>query len=449
MLFHRRSLRNVSIGEGVLNMQEPSSFRDPFSQVFDDGNTVTRMIYPSYFKEYNHLMNSGLYFELADKGLIIPHKEVFTGSDSIAIEPERVNFISYPYEWCFSMLKEAALVTLQVNSIALKYGMILKDATAFNIQYHKGKMTLIDTTSFMFYEPGMPWGAYRQYCQHFLYPLICMKALNSNVWKGNIDGITAEDAAKIIPNRYRLIPAYAMHLYAQATERTSESLKQMKIPKVALLALLNHLEKFTESLKKVPKPGWIDYADAGSYTEKAGINKENVVKAFLETMPKGKLADLGANIGQYSGLAKATGHEVIAIDSDVDCVDSIYPDILPLVVDLCNPTPAIGWENTERKSFLDRLHVDTILALALIHHLCIGNNVPLARVAQMFSTHCHTLIIEFVPPDDKQAIKLRGNKNIPEYSYQVFLSAFRDYFTIKEQTPIVDSKRILFWMEKR
>jgi hypothetical protein len=432
-------------------MQENSSFRDPSAQVTDDGKTITRMVYESYLPEYRHLMESGLYEALVEKQLLIPHKEGLSNDSVLYILPERVNFISYPYEWCFSMLKEAALVTLEVNSIALKYGMMLKDASAFNIQYHKGKMTLIDTTSFMFYEPGMPWGAYRQYCQHFLYPLLCMKALNSNVWKGNIEGITASEAVKLIPNRYRAVPAYAMHLYAQASERTSDSLKQMKIPSVALQALLNHLEKFTESLKKAPKPGWIDYANAGSYTEKADRSKTDIICTWLDSIPDGKLVDLGANLGSYSDMAVFYGHKVIAVDSDPDCVNEMINNkgFLPLVVDLCNPTPTMGWNNTERKSFLDRLHVDTILALALIHHLCIGNNVPLIKVAQMFAEHCHTLIIEFVPPDDKQAVKLKGNKNIPEYNQDLFLAVFNDYFRVKEHAQIVDSKRALFLMEKR
>jgi len=435
-------------------MKEPSSFRDVSAKVFDDGKTIKREIYPSYFKEYDHLMQSGLYQELTEKQLLIPHKalaENLNNGQIIAIEPERVNFISYPYEWCFSMLKDAALVTLQVNSIALKYGMVLKDASAFNVQYHKGKMTFIDTTSFMFYKEGMPWGAYRQYCQHFLYPLLCMKHLNANVWKGNLEGITAAETAKIIPNSCRFIPSYWAHLYSQAMELTTTGQKTMKLPKVALLALLNHLEKFTASLKNRSNPGWIDYADAGSYTETAQESKNDIVEKWLGIMPFSfTLADLGANLGFYSGMASTLGNEVIAVDSDPDCVERIYGgNALPLVADLCNPTPAIGWNNTERKSFLDRLHVDTILALAIIHHLCIGNNVPLDYVAKLFSEHCKTLIVEFVPPDDKQAIKLKGSKNIPNYGLSVFESAFLDYFTIKEQVNITDSKRILFWMEKR
>ncbi len=438
-------------------MQENSSFRDSSAHVFDDGKYIKREIYPSYFKEYDHLMQSGLYQELTEKQLLIPHKplaENLNNGQVIAIEPERVNFISYPYEWCFSMLKDAALVTLQVNSIALKYGMMLKDASAFNVQYHKGKMTFIDTTSFMFYKEGMPWGAYRQYCQHFLYPLICMKYLNSNVWKGNLEGITAEETAKIIPNKCRLIPAYIAHVYSQAMQSTITGQKTIKIPQVALLALLNHLEKFTESLKKAPKPGWIDYAEAGSYSKPAQVSKDETIEKWLSEIPEGKLVDLGANLGFYSGMANTAGHQVIAVDSDPDCINcmshiNFMLGVLPLVVDLCNPTPAIGWNNIERKSFLDRLHVDTILALALIHHLCIGNNVPLIKVAQMLSEHCHTLIIEFVPPDDKQAIKLKGSKNIPEYNQDLFLAVFNDYFRVKEHAQITDSLRTLFWMEKR
>lgn len=432
-------------------MQEVSSFRDPSSQVQQDGKVITRMIYPSYFKEYNHLMQSGLYSELVSEKLLIPHKDGFANENVICIIPEKVEFISYPYEWCFEMLKDAALVTLQVNSTALSHGMMLKDATAFNVQYHKGRMTFIDTTSFMFYEPGMMWGAYRQFCQHFLYPLLCMKSLQANVWRGTIDGITADDAVKIIPNRYRFVPAYWAHLYSQAMKSTATGKNQMKIPKIALMALLNHLEKFVRSLEYKNRSDWTNYGEAGSYTDKADLHKQTVIKQWLRELHPGTLADLGANLGLYSSMAAAIGHKVISIDSDHDCVNEMYHrEAFPtLLVDLCNPTPAIGWENTERKSFLERLHVDTVLALALIHHLCIGNNVPVSFVAQMLAEHCRTLIIEFVPPEDKQAVKLRGQKNIPEYNYQKFIEAFTRYFKITEQTPITGSMRTLFLMEKK
>ena len=432
-------------------MQEVSSFRDPTSQIQQDGNTITRMIYPAYFKEYNHLMQSGLYSELVAAGLMIPHKDGFANENVICIVPEKVEFISYPYEWCFSMLKDAALVTLAVNSAALRHGMMLKDASAFNVQCHKDRMTFIDTTSFMFYEPGMMWGAYRQFCQHFLYPLLCMKSLQANVWRGSIEGISAEDAVKLIPNRYRAIPAYWAHLYSQAMKSTITGQKQIKLPKIALMALLNHLEKFVKSLEYKNRSDWTNYDNAGSYTDKALYDKQKIVMRWLGKLHPAYLADLGANLGYFSSYASAASHRVIAIDSDHDCVNAMYGrnTFSPFVVNLCNPTPAIGWENTERKSFLDRLHVDIILALALIHHLCIGNNVPVSKVASMLSEHCKTLIIEFVASEDKQAVKLRGQKNIPEYTYQKFIEAFTRYFRIVEQTPVEDSKRTLFLMEKK
>lgn len=446
----------------VLAQKEASSFRDISGQVIVKNGVYLREVNPSYLSEYHQLISSGLYDRLTADGLLIHHTEVGFSGDKLILEPEQVKFISYSHEWCFSMLKEVALNTLEINRIALEHGMMLKDASAFNMQFHDGKMTLIDTLSFAKYDGNQPWVAYRQFIEHFLTPLLLMKYRDASLSKLSeifIDGIPISLATKLLPMRLKLHPSLLAHLYAQGINLDGAKLpKEVKMPRRNLDALLDNLRGLVEGLTYKIKSDWSDY-DSCSYSENAWESKFGIVCDFLDSIPNVKgdsLCDIGANTGLYSELAFQDGYSVIAIDSDHDCVEYLwrYSDYsignrLPLVIDLCNPTPAIGWGNTERKSFLDRLNVDTIMALALIHHICIGNNIPLAKVTELFAGHCKHLIIEFVPPDDPKAKILAGNKTYPPYSQDIFEAEFGKRFNIVAKKDIEDSLRSIYLMSRR
>jgi len=434
-------------------MIEVSSFRDPAGSVVIKDGKIFRYIYKPYFDDYEYFMST-LYNELVEEGLIVPHTEVSRGDDFILIKPERVPLISYPYEWCFAMLRDAALQTLEINERAMYHGLCLKDASAYNIQYFNGKMTLIDTLSFMRWKPGQPWYAYPQFLRHFVDPLLLMANRVADFNKLSeiyLDGIPSKFTASLMPARTRLQVGYWAHLFMH-TMGGNSTRQDVQMPVYALKSLLGNLKSLLMGLKYKPVNDWTHYADAGSYSENALSHKYIVVAEMVKRLLPGTLADLGANNGLYSILAAQNHHKVYSIDSVHDCVQNIYTTVngvLPLVADICNPPPAIGWDNTERKSLLSRLNVDTIMALALIHHLCIANNVPLHKVARLFYDHCRHLIVEFVPPEDKQAVKLRGIKNIPQYDYSTFISELTAYFTIKQEIRINDSQRILFLMEKK
>jgi len=432
---------------------EKSSFRDPSGQVFEHDGQILRYVYPSYFADYKKLMESRLYSRLTTLKLLIKHTELFQEKDKYIIRPDIVPFISYPYEWCFSMLKEAALNTLKINRIALEHGMILKDASAYNMQYYQGNMRLIDTLSFMSYEPGQLWGAYRQFLQHFLYPLLLMAHYNPYINKLSqihIDGIPAGFVINNLPFYCRFKPSLWAHVYAHGLSYNGNGHKQVTMSRYALEGLLDNLEVVVRGLKyQILNSDFIKYSELGSYTPDANLKKIEIIAGILPYIHKGTLCDLGANTGKYSNMAVLAKHSVISVDSNHDCIENLYQQkmALPLIVDLCNPSPAIGFDNTERKSFLDRLHVDTIMALALIHHLCVGNNVPLGRVAEMLSQHCKNLIIEFVPLDDPKAQQLLGKKNIPPYSLDIFKAEFSKWFNIRGEYPITDSLRTIYLME--
>lgn len=435
---------------------ETSSFRDPSGNVVIENGEYYRYIYQDYFNTYVELMQSGLYKELTDKALLIPHTEVDSNNDYIKIRPEQIPFISYPYEWCFSMLKEAAVKTLEINRIAMQYGLQLKDASAYNMQFYKNKMTLIDTLSFMDWTPGQPWYSYPQFLRHFLNPLLLMSDCDAKLGqlsKFYLDGIPSNITARLLPNLKRLSVPYITHVFSQAMNLKTTKTDVVMLP-VVLKTILTNIDLFIRGLKYKTKSDWTQYGDAGSYTENAYNQKIDIVSLALSKLSHTTLADFGTNTGDFAQMANVNDYKVVAIDNDHDCIESIYHktgNILPLVVDICNPSPAIGWLNNERKSFLERGKFDTVLALALIHHLCIGNNVPLAKVAQMFASCCkHTLIIEWVPPDDKQALKLslNGKKNVPAYTEDIFINEFGNYFSFANPTPITESDRKIYLMQR-
>lgn len=434
--------------------EEASSFRDPAGQVVINNGNYLREVNEAYLPEYDRLMESGLYADLISNDLMIPHEEL----DSRLLLPKQVPFWSYPYEWCFSMLKGAAVTTLHCAVMALEYDMMMKDASAYNIQYIDGQMKLIDTLSFMLYQPGMMLPGYQQFVEHFLCPLLLMSYGRTEVTKlltVNVDGISVDTAGKLLPlkarfNHSAMVNIYLPRLLQQHIDPTA---LEVHPTKEAVLKSINILLKAVDGLEYKVSSAWSKYENEDSYTLAAKESKKAIIGDILLALPYGAVADFGANTGEYSRFAHTLGHDVIALDRDHDCIERLYvPGLvnkLPLVIDICNPSPAIGWQNTERKSFLDRLHVDTIMALALIHHLCIGNNIPLSKVAELLAAHCRNLIIEFVPLDDKKAQILLGKKNIPPYSEDIFRQEFGRFFTVAQRREVADSKRVIYLMEEK
>ena len=423
---------------------EASSFRDPAGRITYDDGIYIRDIAPRYYPEYRHLMDSGLYAQLARDGLLIPHQEIAERR----LLPEQIPFISYPQEWCFSQLKEAALVTLKINRFALDHGMILKDASAYNIQWYDGRPVLIDTLSFIRYQDSQPWMAYRQFLEHFAAPLLLMAYRKTRYW--TLEGVPIDLVTRLLPRRTMLRVSILLHFYLQTIVKQQHASRLRKtLPLHRLRVLLDNLYDLTDSLKYKTSSDWSGYRRE-SYSPVAQEDKYITVAKMLNDVGAGVVWDIGANTGLFSSMAARMGYQVIATDRDHDCIEQIHQAddrILGLVVDLCQPTPSIGWGNTERPAFLNRIKPDTILALALLHHLCIGNNIPLYKVAELLASKCNNLIIEWVPPDDPMAIELAGIKEYPPYNHEIFEAEFGKYFTWNK-TDIEDSLRSVYYMRK-
>jgi ribosomal protein L11 methylase PrmA len=452
-----------------------SSFRDPSGFLFKHNGVLYRQVNVSYRKAYDRLMTSGLYDSLATRGLLVAHTEVTvkpSASDSCynVLQPQRVPFISYPYEWSFSQLKDAALLTLEITRLALEKGMILKDASAYNIQFVNGKPLLIDTLSFDLYQEGAPWEAYRQFCQHFLAPLALMALVDmrlSQLLRVYIDGVPLDLASGLLPAKTKFgLSGLAVHVHLHAraqkqyADKASAQVSAVRLGKAALHNLLNSLEKTILPLKWQPQgTEWGDYYAATNYTDASLKTKGELVARFLEKVNPATAWDLGANNGLFSRECSRRGVETIASDIDPAAVEQDYQAIkaneeahlLPLVIDLTNPSPAIGWAHAERDSFLDRGPVDMVMALALIHHLAISNNVPLESVAEFFATAGKWAIVEFVPKSDSQVKRLLATRKdiFGQYHEAGFEQAFEKFFKLEEKVPIPGSERTLYLFKKR
>ena len=453
--------------------QLSASFRDPSGFLFSRSGVLYRQINRAYEKEYARLMDSGLYEKLVKAGLLIPHIEVDQApaekdTSFKVIQPERVPFISYPYEWSFGQLKAAALATLSIQKRALKADMSLKDASAYNIQFGRGKPILIDTLSFELYDEGRPWVAYRQFCQHFLAPLALMALTDvrlSQLLRVYIDGMPLDLASALLPGKTRVNFGLLthIHLHAGAQKRYSGEKVNTRsgMSRQAMLGLVESLESTIQKLDWTPHgTEWGNYYDITNYSDAAFEHKKKLVSEWTQHVRPSLVWDLGANTGVFSRVASAAGSAyVVSFDIDPAAVEQNYRQItqdktenlLPLLLDLTNPSPAIGWANRERESLGERGPADLVLALAVMHHLAISNNVPLPQLVDFFARTGKWLIVEFVPKSDSQVQKLLVSRQdiFPDYTREGFEAAFKGKFNIHEAVEIREAQRVLYLLEVR
>lgn len=450
----------------------PSSYRDPSGFIFMKDDVLYRQVNKVFASHYDHFISSGCYKKLTDNNLLIPHKEIqenITGKAEWykTLQPEPVPLLSWPYEWCFDMLKDAALLTLKLAKQAIADGMILKDATPYNIQWYKGNLVFIDSLSFEKYNSEEPWIAYRQFCEQFLAPLLLMhhhKTPLQQLMLAWPDGVPLSVAQKLLPGKTRFSLHTYLHIHLNArmstTARDSAS-KKIKFSKQKLLNLLHSLETLISKLRLPEQQSvWSDYYTEASKRENYLEDKKKIISEWLsECGDMTTVADFGANEGEFARLAAEKNINIIAMDFDPLCINRLYKwikksgekNMLPLVADLVNPSPAIGLNHQERSSLISRIKVDLGMALALIHHLAIGKNVPFDRIADFFrQTCCKKLFIEFVPKsDEKVQLMLQGKKDIyTDYNEEHFANAFKKYFSILKKQEVGQSGRVLYLMAR-
>jgi hypothetical protein len=455
--------------------KDPSSFRDPAGFVFYQDYEVYRFISPGYYQEYQEFKKLGLYQELLDKGYLIPFEEVQEESlpegKALIIKPRQIPFISYPYEWTFSQLKEAAKLTLEIQNMALRYGVQLKDASSYNIQFIGSKPVFIDTLSFEHWNGDVMWRAYKQFCQHFLAPLtICsfcdprMKSL----FVSNLDGVPLDLAKCLIPKKAYMHPSRFLHLWLhehfQKTKNRKPNLtkqpRSIKKASPAAFGLVESLLCGIQHLKrKNERSVWKSYYQGDSYQEEAFEEKKQIIETLLSDLKPKVVWDLGSNEGLFTEIVSKYCQYSVAFDFDLTCIEAMYirlrnqqnENILPIHLDIANPSPGIGWESKERKGLIERGPCDVAMALALIHHLIVSSNIPLKKLVEFFHKICRHLIIEYVPPADPKFMQI-SQTNPQDFSFfteEAFMAAFSERFILKSRNLIGKSSRILFHFQTK
>ena len=455
-----------------------ASFRDPSGFMYEADGQLYRQVQRSYERHYDRLMSSGLYDSLVKSGALVRHVEVpavGTPQDGVAriLKPDVIPYVSYPYEWCFSQLQDGALLTLDIQARSLAHGLTLKDASAFNVQFLGSRPVFIDTLSFEEYVEGAPWVAYRQFCEHFLAPLALMSRVDARLgqlFRTHLDGVPLDLASRLLPAATRMRPGLLLHVHAHARSQRAHSddgravrrVEARPLPKGRLIALVDSLRRTVAGLRAPREAGpWSGYYQETSYSTDAMAAKERAVGRMVDALADraDTVHDLGANTGRFSRLLAAGGRYVVAHDIDPAAVEQHHAynkshgieRVLPLVLDLANPSASIGWALQERMSALDRMSSGTVVALALIHHLAIGNNVPLTHIADFFGAIANTLVIEFVPKEDIQVQRLLTTRPdiFPGYTRDAFETAFSRHFDIRAMEDLPGVPRTLFAMQRR
>ncbi len=436
---------------------ELGSFRDPDSRVFLDDDVVYRVLSHDGWQDWLALAATPL---VADDGLIPTEPvelddlpDLTAGPAAGALKHEKVPFISYPYEWPFSMLKDAALLQLELGRRALQHDLTLKDASAYNVQFKGAKPVFVDVGSFERLNEGEPWAGYRQFCMLFLYPLM-LQAYRGMPYhallRGQLDGIKPGEARALLSARRRgVLTHVVLHArlearYADAGGReVKRDLKRAGFGKALLDANLRKLEKLVRRLEFKPgRTAWTEYGQTNTYSDEEAARKAEFVRMAAARHPGGRVWDLGCNDGTYSRVAAEHAASVVAVDADHATVDGLYrvlrdeqrTDILPLVMSLTDPSPDVGWRGLERARLERRGTPDLALALALIHHVVITGNVPVREfVAWLRSLDC-ALVIEFPEREDPMVQKLlsgKTDKANPDYERETFERTLGERFEVE------------------
>jgi hypothetical protein len=408
-----------------MSRADPGSFRDPASRIIFTGDRVLRLLDERGLRSWQALSATDFFARATSANRLIDSVAADYQAEGIAgaLEHPRLPFVSYPYEWTFSMLKDAALLQLDLLAEALGEGITIKDATPFNIQFVAGRPIFIDIGSFEEYSPGEPWIGYRQFTRQFLFPLMLRAdaGVPFQPWlRGDPEGPTAAEMRAILGFWQRLRPSTLLHVSLQAKmeQRLSgapmrEQLKSAGFGAEMILANVRKLRALVEGLEwEAPAEGWVGYETCGHVGRDRAQKGDFLTKALATHRPQ-RLIDLGANDGHFSELAAEKGVVAVAVDGDEPVLDALYrrgSTVSIVLSDLTNPTPSQGWAGKERPGLMERAQADLVVAYGLIHHLIYSASIPPAEVVGWLASFDCPVIVEFVAPADPMVARLTANK---------------------------------------
>ncbi len=463
---------------------EPASFRDPASTVFYSNGRVLRGLSDRGAADWSRLAETEFFARLMEDrkaiGTTVLDRSAHTGDTlpdeawsryALVLEHERIPFVSYPYEWTFSMLRDAAVLHLEILLAALDDGITMKDGYAFNVQWRGPAPIFIDIGSF---EPGGgPWMGYRQFCQTFLYPLLLEAHLGVPFQRfllGHLDGLESADMRRLFTGRRRFKKGVFRNVYlhsviqdrvTRSTQSVERDLEAAGFSAELTKATARKLLKLVRRLRSRRSAStWTDYRDTCSYSDADREAKERFVRGAVQDRRPDLVWDLGCNDGAFTRVAAEHARYVVAIDADDVVVDRFYrtlrdggpTNVLPLVMNLVDPSPSRGWRGAERRGFADRGRPDLVLALALVHHLAIAANVPLSEVVAWLRSLDTPVVIEFAAPEDPMVQRLLANKPPglhDDYRFDAFDRLLEDSFTVDRREPLPGGTRTLHLVTPR
>jgi SAM-dependent methyltransferase len=381
---------------------------------------------------------------------------------------ERIPFVSYPYEWPFGMLRDAALLQLELLRGALAEDLVLKDATPYNVQWRGTRPVFVDVGSFERLRGGEPWAGYRQFCMLSLYPLLlqAFRKVPFQPWlRGSLEGITPEECRRLLSVRDRLRRGVLGHVvlhsrlerrYADRRRDVKGELRAAGFHKGLIEANARGLEKLVRRLSWEPeRVGWARYGEEAPYSDADTAAKETFVREAAGRRRSRLVWDLGANDGRFTRLAAANADYTVAVDADPAVVELLYrtlgreqvDGVLPLVIDLADPSPGLGWRGRERAPLEERGRPDLVLCLALVHHLAISSNVPPASFLAWLATLGAEIVLELPTRDDPMVQRLLAAKAPganPDYDDAVFEQSLEQMFRVERREQLPSGTRILY-----
>ncbi len=457
---------------------DPGSFRDQSGRVYQFDGQIYRGLSADALAEWESVASSQflqrhlstgsfVVTERADEAELPVH---LTAEWAGTLRHETIPFVSYPYEWSFHMLREAALLQLELLADALREDMILKDATPYNTQFRGSQCVFIDTASLVRYKAGEAWMGYRQFCQTMLYPLMLQSYHDFDfqpLLRGRIDGITPTQCLNLLTKRDLLRKGVFPHVYLHSKlesnavrhpQGTAESLKAEGFGKKLIQNNVRKLTQIVQGLKWKPKQSaWSEYDVTESPVQQDGAAKEDFIRGIVGSRRWRLVWDLGCNIGRYSRICAEHSDYVIALDYDHLAIDRLYRSlkserndrILPLVFNIADPSPGLGWRGIERRDLAGRGRPELVLALALIHHLVLRENIPLADIVDWLADLKSAAVIEFVDKADPQSQSLLANRvdQYSDYTREEFERLIGERFVIRRTFELPTPTRTLYFVE--
>jgi len=460
---------------------DPGSFRDPDSRVLVGPDGVYRLLSDRGLADWRALATSPTFSRFTESGALVATQEAEdieprdlgvtmpSAGCAGALRHQRIPFISYPYEWSFGMLRDAAILQLDLLLSALDDGLVVKDASSYNVQWRGSRPVFIDIGSFERLREGEPWVGYRQFCAHYLNPLLLQayRGISFQPWlRGSIDGISPQEADACFSLRDHLRRGVLTHVHlhsklearnaARQGDDVRKELREAKFSSELIRANARKLRKLIAGLEwRHGASAWTGYREMNTYTESTASQKRDFVAEAVTRVQPRLVWDIGSNDGAYARVAAREGAYVVALDSDHTTIEALYRDlsqdasdsILPLVADVANPSPGLGWRGSERRPLEVRGRPDLVLALALVHHVSIGANVPLAEVVAWLRSLGAPVVVEFPDREDPMVRSLLSGKGPganPDYGLESFERLLSERFTVDRREQLEPGGRVLY-----